>query len=194
MVDHHGPNTVRSSYQRVTTKLDKDIANHTSTTSKGPFTTALHSFYDGHITPLVGGAFGECSSSLDDLLKHCSLQAAANNAGLQLTPHTDISPILSARNLLLHDFRQVLGCTILRANVDCKLKRLPFIRSTPTAAKTVALSNKKINTNPFSFDFNNWFRHTGDDGAYDTFYRFLNLRGSSGASAPENQRTDLHGF
>ena len=26
----------------------------------------------------------------------------------------------------------------------------------------------------------NWFRNTGDSGAYDTFYRYLNLNGSSG--------------
>ena len=180
MVDHSGPNKVRSSYLRVTKKLDTTLAQHTSSDISGPFTTALHSLYDGHITPLIGGAFGECSKSLDDLLKHCSLQAAANNAGLQLTPSLDPSPILSARNLLLHDFRQVIGCTVLRANLDCKLKRLPFIRNTKPEAKSVAISHTKPNTDPFTFDFHNWFRNTDDSGAYATFYRYLNLHASSG--------------
>ena len=187
MVDHSGPDKVRSSYLRVTTKLDKEIANHPPTaTTPGPFTTALHSLHDGHITPIIGGAFGECSKTLDNLLKHISLQAAANNAGLQLTPHCDISPILSARNILLHDFRQVIGCTVIKANIDCKLKRLPFIRSTATDAKAIASLHTKQNTNPFSFDFNSWFRNTGDNGTYDTFYRYLNLQGSSGNFLSDN--------
>ena len=90
---------------------------------------SVQSLHGGHVTPLIGGAFGECSTTIDDLLKDCALQAAAHEAGLQLT-----TSILSARNLLLHDFRQ---CTILRANVDCKLQRIPFIRGTPNEASSI---------------------------------------------------------
>ena len=173
MVDHRGPNDVRSSYTRKATTLDFDIARVTKP-SVGPFLSAIHSLHGGHVTPLIGGAFGECSTTIDNLLKDCALQAAANEAGLQLTPDTDTTSILSSRNLLLHDFRQVIGCTVLRANVDCKLQRLPFIRATPTEAKSIIHHTKKVNTSGFSFDFNRWFQNVGDDGVYDMFYRYLN--------------------
>ena len=140
----------------------------------GPFQQALSSLHDGHITPLIGGAFGECSSTIDDLVKDCALHAAASDAGLLLTPETDTSSIFAARNLLVHDFRQVLGCTVLRANIDCKLQRLPFIRSTATEASTLIHHTNKVNTSGLPIDFNHWFQNIGDDGVYDTFYRYLN--------------------
>ena len=130
MVDHKGPNDVRSAYARKAIDLDVKISKLPKTTP-GPFLQAIKSLHGSHITPLVAGAFGECSSSIDTLVQNCALQAAANDAGISLIPDTNTSSIFSARNLLLHDFRQVLGCTVLRANVDCKLQRLPFIRSNP---------------------------------------------------------------
>ena len=173
MVDHRGPNDVKSSYQRKAVALDVNIA-HVPKPQPGPFLKAIQSLHDGHVTPLIGGAFGECSNSIDALVKDCALHAAASDAGILLSPDDDTSSLLSARNILLHDFRQVLGCTILRANVDCKLQRLPFIRATEVEAKKIVHNTKKINTSGFSFDFNRWFQNVGDDGVYDSFYRFLN--------------------
>ena len=111
---------------------------------------------------------------IDTLVQDCALQAAATEAGIQLTPDTDTSSIFSARNLLLHDFCQVLGCTFLCANVDCKLQRLPFIHSTRTEASHLVHRTNKVNSTDQCFDFNRWFRNVGDGGVYDTFYRFLN--------------------
>ena len=173
MVDHRGPNDCTSSYNRKAVALDIDIAKIPKS-STGPFLKALHSLHGGHITPLVGGAFGECSSAIDTLLKDCALQVAASEAGLLLSPDIDTSSLSSTRNLLLHEFRQVVGCTVLRANVDCKLQRLAFIRSTIKDAKAVIHRTKKVNTIGSSFDFHRWFQNVGDGGVYDTFYRFVN--------------------
>ena len=173
MVDHKGPKDVYSDYNRKTTALDVEIAKIPKTTV-GPFRQALHSLHEGNITPLIGGAFGECSSSIDKLLQDCALQSAAHEAGLLLTPETDTSSLSATCNLLLHDFRQVIGCTVLKANIDCKLQRLPFIRSTPTAASTLVQRTNKTSTANLTFDFNKWFQNVGDNGVYDTFYRYLN--------------------
>ena len=173
MVDHRDSNDCISSYTRKAKALDISIAK-VPKPSTGPFLQAIHSLHDGHITPLIGGAFGKCSSTIDKLLQDCALQAAASDAGLFLSPDTDTSSITSARNLLLHDFRQVVGCTVLRASVDCKLQRLPFILSTIKEAKEVVHCTKKVNTTGLSFDFHRWFQNVGDSGVYDTFYRFLN--------------------
>ena len=107
----------------------------------------------------------------------------------------DTSSLLSARNILLHDFRQVLGCTVLRANVDCKLQRLPFIRATAVEAKKIVHNTKKINTSGISFDFNRWFQNVGDDGVYDSFYRFLNhgQRALRNTLAPDRLDSLTHG-
>ena len=172
MVDDHGPKTVISDYTTSATKLDKELAN-TSDHDRGPFLSALHNLHGGHVTPIVGGAFGECSQSTDILLKNCALRAAASEAGLELTPETDTSELLTARNILLHDFRLVVGCSILRANVDLKFKRLPFVRPNVPSAKNAVLVNKKINR-PFRPDFHSWFQNIGDDGVYDTYYRYVN--------------------
>ena len=179
MVDHRGPNDVFSAYIRKASTYDVNIAKLPEKTP-GPFLQSLHSLHGGHVTPLIGGCFGECSSTIDSLVKECALHAAASDAGLQLTPDTDTSSIFSARNLLLHDFRQVLGCTVLRANIDCKFQRLPFIRSTQSEASNLVHRTNKVNVTTQMFDFNRWFQNVGDGSVYDTFYRFLNQGPFSG--------------
>ena len=169
-MDAQGPNTVVAAYTTVATKLDTELAN-TSDHDRGPFLSALHTLHSGHITPIIGGAFGECSKSADTLLNTCALKAAASEAGIELTPATDDSQLLTACNILLHDFRLVVGCSILRANIDLKFKRLPFIRLSIPSAKSAVLINKKPHTH-FQPDFHHWFRNIGDNGVYDSFYRY----------------------
>ena len=191
MVDEKGPKTVISDYTRVARELDTELAN-TPPTETGPFLSALHSLHSGHITPMIGGAFGECSKTADSFIKKCALRAAASEAGIQLTPDTDISQLFTARNLLYHDFRLVIGCSILKSNIDLKFKRIPFIRSNIQSAKTAVLVNKKSNTNYFQPDFHHWFRNTGDSGVYDLFYRYINQRCRFGDHLPKDTIPDLH--
>ena len=190
MVDDLGPKTVVSDYTTVATKLDKELAN-TSDHDRGPFLSALHTLHGGHVTPIVGGAFGECSKSADTLLKTCALKAAASEAGVELTPAPDNKQLLTARNILLHDFRLVVGCSILRANIDLKFKRLPFIRPSIPSAKNAVLINKKPHTH-FQPDFHPWFRKIGDNGVYDSFYRYVNQRHHFGDHSPKDDIPDLH--
>ena len=182
--------TVLSDYTTAATKLDKELAN-TSDHDRGPFLSALHTLHGGHVTPIVGGAFGECSKSTDSLLKICALRAAASEAGIQLTPDADTSALRTARNILLHDFRLVVGCSLLRANVDLKFKRLPFVRPTIPSAQNAVLVNKKINK-PFQPDFHPWFRNVGDDGVYDSYYRYVNQWHCFGDHSPGDDIPDLH--
>ena len=121
------------------------------------------------ISPIIGGAFGECSKSTDTLLQYCAINAVASNAGIQLTPETDTSSLYSARNLLLHDFPLVVGCSVLRANIDLKFKRLPYIQSTIQNANQTVSFNKKSTKQFFSSDSHRWFQNIGDNGVYDTF-------------------------
>ena len=191
MVDKKGPATVRSSYDRVATKLDSSIC-HSPPDTVGPFRSALQNLHGGHITPLVSGAFGECSSDVTDLLKHCALRAAATSAGIQLTPDTDVKSLYSSRNLLFHDFQMVLGCCILRANVDLKFKRLPFIRSSVSQAKDAVLFTTKKHSPFFEPDFHSWFRNVGDGGVYDLYYRYINQRSHYGDHSPFASSMAVH--
>ena len=108
-----------------------------------------------------------------------------------LSPDNE-STLYSARNLLLHDFRVVLGCSILKANVDLKFKRIPFVKPTISEAKTAVLVNKKSNANYFQPDFNQWFRNVGDNGVYDLFYRYLNQKCHFGDHTSNDDSMDLH--
>ena len=63
MVDKDGPSAVITAYTKTVNDLDKELAKTPSNTT-GPFLTALQSLHGGSITPIIGGAFGECSLKL----------------------------------------------------------------------------------------------------------------------------------
>ena len=151
----------------------------------GPFSTVLSSYYNNGITPIVGGAFGECSEHVDPLLQHCALHAAATKAGLILTPDTDTTCLLSTRNILLHEFRMTIGASILRANIRTKLTRVPFICPSPQYALVTAAQYHSKRHNAFHQDTHSWFTNTGDTwGVYDTYYKYRELKQHFGDLSP----------
>ena len=130
--------------------LDKHYYNTTKEVPDGPFTKVLTSFHNKGVTLLIGGAFGLCKKR-DKLLQDSSLHAAASDAGLLITPDTDLSSLYSARNILLHEFRTTVGCSVLRANIRQKLTRIHyFIHPRPTLATATAAVFQVLRPGPGS--------------------------------------------
>ena len=164
-------------YYKRTRQLDNQYYKGRPPGTIGPFTNALNSYYHGGITPLIGGAFGECNKMMDGLLKHCALHAAASREGLLLSPNTDISPLHSTCSILLHEYRTAVGCSVLKANINHKLHRLHYIRPSHVAA-TSTLATQRTRTK--SSTQANFFSTTGDSGTYDEYYRFRSFNSHFG--------------
>ena len=185
MVDRASSQVIKS-YQRKTKQLDDLYYPNNPSNTPGPFSNTLSSFHNGGVTPFVAGAFAECNKQIDDLLKHCSLHAAATREGILLTPDTDLTHLYSTRNILLHEFRTTVGCSVLRANTNHKLQRLHYIRPSPNAATSTAAIQRSNNRlpRPLFNDPHSWFSNTGDDGVYDEYYRYRNLKPQAGDLSP----------
>ena len=121
--------------------------------------------------------------------------AAATKEGISMTPidqdKRETKALLTATNILLHEFRSVVGCSTLKANINHKLDRLHYIRTTPQLAQATAAQQKKYKNANFRSDHHSWFNSIHDSGTYDAYFRYRNLKPRFGDTSPH---TDLSAY
>ncbi len=104
-----------------------------------PFTTAIqHTFATGNAIPLVLGAVGELNLEGHRLVELAARHAAAHADNSDITPESVTSVKGSPYNLLLNQFRRVIGCMAMRVAMEEKLRRLPLIRQSRVEANRAA--------------------------------------------------------
>ena len=136
------------------------------------FTTAITSqFYSGGVVPLVFGTYAEANKETHELIKFCAQTAAAHEHNARLSPEDLDSLRGSPFQLLLNQFRKVVGVLCIRNVVEEKLQRIMYIRPTKEGAKAAAnTSNRRNNTR--TRHGQSWYINFRSNKTFDAFYAF----------------------
>ena len=109
------------------------------------------------------------------LLQYCSLHATTSDAGLLVTPDTDLFSLYSARNILLHEFQTTAGCSVLCANIWQKLSRIHyFICPRPTLV-TATAALFQVCQPPDPFAETGWLSNNISFSSYERYFSLLNV-------------------
>ena len=141
---------INVNYHKRFKKLDEvfasDVVGDGTTGIIEPFEAAQGRFFTtGQVIPLVVvvGAFGDVNEALEKVLKRVAKAALAETDGLTILPliNTDRKGGAFRFRIMHQQFRQAIGCAIVRGQAKLTLGRLHYVRMTREEAASVSKSH-----------------------------------------------------
>jgi hypothetical protein len=157
---------IRSEYNRKSKKLDEKYSN-----GEKYFETAIKKFAKGGVMPFVIGAYGEINQEAQTFVSELATFASRHKETARMTPASfKDAGQKDPFQVILGQFRTILGCMTVKIQAELILQRINYIRSSKIAAETTAKHGPPRGR--FWEYSPSWFNNRENEDAFHKFNTF----------------------